>query len=77
MVVAVPDPKLNPLEGALGLTADGGAPNKGLFVGDEDDVAAPKDNAAFAGVADEEANEIFANGLALVGVPSWIGATGV
>ena len=77
-MLAGPARKLNPFAGALGLTAEGGAPNKGLLVGDEADAAAPNENEAFAGVADEEAKDMLANGLALGGVPSWaVGATGV
>jgi hypothetical protein len=63
------DPKLNPFEGALGLTADGGAPNNGLGGAAASEAGAdPNEKAAFDGVG--AAKEMFANGLDFVGVPS-------
>lgn len=68
-VVAVADPKLNPLEGAFAFFADGGAPNEGFGADSATAGAgAPKEKAGFAGVA--PAKEMFANGFAVVGVPS-------
>lgn len=63
-------PKLNPLEGTAGLTADAGVPpNEKLGLEGvaalEADVVAPKEKFDLEGVGAAGANEMFANGLAL------------
>ena len=68
-------PKLNPLEGTAGLTADAGAPpNEKLgsegVAAVEADAAAPKEKFGLDGVGSVGANDMFANGLAFGSVSS-------